>query len=235
MKSQQDFYSDYCNSIFNPSGKFSMSDYENICRLYDSLYGSMMPDNKDAAILDIGCGSGHFLYYAKKKGFTNSFGVDLSPQQIDFCRKHVSPRCEKADAFDYLTGKENSFDCIVANDLIEHISKDHIVRLFRLIYDALKPGGCFLSKTPNMGNPFSIYSRYRDFTHEFGFTDISFRQVMRISGFVSAEVTGLAGKRPFPESILVHSITFIMKKLFQLQGYNAPEILSPLLVGIAKK
>jgi SAM-dependent methyltransferase len=235
LKSQQDFYSDYCNSIFNPSGEFAPSDYENISKLYDSIYGRLLPVNKHAPILDIGCGSGHFLYYAGKKGFTNFFGIDLSPPQIDFCRKHISPRCEKADVFDYLTGKENSFDCIVANDLIEHIPKAQVVKLLRLIYDALKPGGCFLSKTPNMGNPFSLYPRYRDFTHEFGLTDISFRQVLRISGFVSAEVTGLAGKRHFPESILVHSITFIMKKLFQLQGYNAPEILSPLLVGIAKK
>lgn len=42
---------------------------------------------KDAAILDIGCGPGYFLDEMKKRGYTNTTGVTLSPGDIKICEE----------------------------------------------------------------------------------------------------------------------------------------------------
>lgn len=45
---------------------------------------------KDAIIMDPCCGSGVFLYAAKKNGFINLFGVDLDKNAINFCLNNIN-------------------------------------------------------------------------------------------------------------------------------------------------
>jgi len=84
-----------------------------------------------------------------------------------------------------------------------------------------------------MSNPFSIQMRYRDFTHECGFTEKSIYQVLYIAGFRDIMInTSWTDK----ESIKSHIRKIVFRKLFWfLGGCNAPEILSSLLIVIAKK
>ena len=51
----------------------------------------------------------------------------------------------------------------------------------------MKPGGKIFVKTGNMSNPFSLRLRYIDFTHEVGFTEESFVQVLYIAGFLHGQ------------------------------------------------
>ena len=61
---------------------------------YNVMYKSFMPDNKDANILDIGCGKEFFLYYLKEYGFTNYYGIDADPSSITNTKKHITQNCE---------------------------------------------------------------------------------------------------------------------------------------------
>jgi hypothetical protein len=90
-----------------------------------------------------------------------------------------------------------------------------------------------------MSNPFSLDSRYRDFTHECGFTDESIYQVLYIAGFRNisvcpSQVSGKSIKSYLSRALnsLIHSI---LKKLFWHQGISAPKILSCRLIVMAKK
>ena len=58
-------------------------------------------------------------------------------------------------AFGFLEDKVKSFDVIIFNDVIEHLTKDEIVTILDLMNAALKDGGCIIIKTPNMANPFT--------------------------------------------------------------------------------
>lgn len=239
-KRREKLFDEYFSSIFGRSNVFSKKEYENAFIQFELNYGTFIPSQKDIKILDIGCGTGHLLYYLEKRGYKNFLGIDISPQQVNFCKENVSKHVGKFDAFEFLKDKKNTYDVVVANDLLEHIPKGKILKFLKLVNEALKSNGIFLMKTPNMGNPFTIYLRYKDFTHEAGFTDMSLYQVLWTAGFRDIQI--LPFKRYFPRTFkrfielkLNKIISVIIIKLFQIQGFVAPKILSSLLVGVARK
>ena len=46
-------------------------------------YLPFMPADKDAAIIDVGCGIGDFLNFVQKQGYKNTNGIDLSKDNIE--------------------------------------------------------------------------------------------------------------------------------------------------------
>jgi|SRR3989338_716139 len=227
-------YGQYLDSIFQRSNCFSAEELRQHCISFENNHGRFLPANRFARILDIGCGAGHFLHFLMKKGYANFLGIDLSEQQVKFCRENVSPRVERADAFAFLDTCGGFYDVIVANDLLEHIAKTDVLALLRLIFRALKPEGVFISKTPNLGNPFAIFLRYKDFTHEIGYTEMSMYQVLWVAGFRDITIAPLAQKG-LREKMLSRVIFFLLRKLFWHQGFVAPRILSPVLISVARK
>lgn len=226
-------FKEYFDSIFGHSNIFSKKEYEEHFLDYEINYERFLPEDKNAKILDIGCGTGHFLYFLNKKSYKNFQGIDIAPQQIDFCRKNISQHAEIADAFEFLTDKTDLYDTITASDLLEHIPKNRTIEFLILVNKALKDKGIFIMKTPNLGNPFAIRLRYVDFTHEVGFTEKSLYQVFWSAGFRNIQILPLQ-QRSFTRKGLVSIIHFFLRKLFWYQGFVAPKILSPLLVGVAK-
>ena len=231
-RGEQDF-KDYFDSIYGRSNILSPEEYEKTSHLYHFYYGNFLPKDINAPILDIGCGAGHFLFYLKKIGYKNFTGIDLSPDNIEHCKVNIAPNVQLADAFAYLVKKKSMYCVISANDVIEHIPKERVIKLLRLMYRALRPGGILLLRIPNMSNPFSIQMRYRDFTHECGFTEKSIYQVLHLAGFRDIQINASWTDK---KAIKSYIRKIVLRKLFWfLGGCNAPEILSCLLIVIAKK
>jgi cyclopropane-fatty-acyl-phospholipid synthase len=86
-------------------------------------------------ILDIGCGWGSFLKYAKETGL-NAEGMALSHEQVDECRR-LGFRAEYADAADGVAGP---VDRIVTAGMMEHC-KSKRDRILENCFQALPPGG----------------------------------------------------------------------------------------------
>ena len=226
-------FKDYFDSIYGRSSILNPEEYENTSNTYHSYYGNFLPGELHAPILDIGCGAGQFLYYLKKRGYTNFTGIDLSSDSIEYCKKNIASDVSFADAFEYLPKKTGTYSVISANDVLEHIPKGRVIKFLELIYRALKPGGILLLRIPNMSNPFSIQMRYRDFTHECGFTEKSIYQVLYMAGFRDIQINASWTDK---KSIKSHIRKIVLRKLFWfLGGCDAPEILSCLLIVIAKK
>ncbi|MCR8454597.1 MAG: class I SAM-dependent methyltransferase [Crenarchaeota archaeon] len=78
--------------------------YREMARCYKRWYGPFLPEDRDARILDIGCGMGHFLYFLKEEGYRNFLGVDISREQVNFVRKYITDKVVEADAFTFLEG-----------------------------------------------------------------------------------------------------------------------------------
>lgn len=165
-------------------------DYKIQERYFTKNYLQYMPKNKDADILDLGCGMGHFMYFARRKGYNKIVGCDSSKECIDFCKER-NFNVVYNNIFDFLAGKENCYDAIVFNDVIEHLYKDEIIELLDLINIALRPNGVLLIKTPNMANPWvSTAGRYICLDHEIGFTEYSMMQVLMICNFKDIKIIG---------------------------------------------
>lgn len=240
MNQREKMFSAYHPSIYSQSNVFTEEGYEDSCLHFDFNFQRDLPAEKDAHILDIGCGGGHFLYFLKKKGYTNSIGIDLSSEAIEMVRKRITPRVEQADAFGFLPTQRDTYDAIYSGDMIEHIPKERVLDFLSLVRDALKPGGVLLLRLPNMGNPFALHNRYRDFTHECGYTEKSIYQVLYVCGFRDIRVRPdqtdpRKSVRSFLSRVVSKTLYTIIKKLFWHQGFTSPEILTSRIVAIARR
>ena len=239
MEDRKNLFEGYFDSVYSRSNAFTAEEYDNSAREFELHFGRFMPSAKDAPILDIGCGTGHFLYYLKKRGCLNFLGIDISESQVQFCRERITPNVQHADVFEFLSDRKGTYAVISSSDVIEHMPKEQVIPFLKLIYQALNPGGVLLLKLPNMSNPFSLDSRYRDFTHECGFTEESIYQVLYMAGFrtISLYPSHVFGNSLKARLNRIFTAAFhaLLRKLFWHQGITAPKILSCRLIVVAKK
>ncbi|MGC4022134.1 MAG: class I SAM-dependent methyltransferase [Cyclobacteriaceae bacterium] len=114
---------------------------------YDSLLDSFEPYRKNNNMIDVGCGDGHFLDSAKKRGW-NVFGTEFTQEAIDVCeekgiRMTKGPLLEQQ----YSSG---TFDVVTSFEVIEHINTpQNEAKIFNTI---LRPGGIAYITTPNFNS-----------------------------------------------------------------------------------
>lgn len=149
-----------------------------------------MPRDRQARIIDLGCGLGHFLFFLKRAGYKNILGVDVGTEAINFCRQKDLPVTED-EICHFLTNLQEPVDLFILNDVLEHQTKDNMWRMLELMRSKLKTGGAVLIKVPNMGNPLlGNDGRYIDITHEVGFDQHSFKQTLLMANFRDVKVVG---------------------------------------------
>lgn len=99
-------------------------------------------------LLDLGCGDGNHLSYLKKYG-RSIFGSDYNMVRlVRSILRFPEGTFFLADLLDY-PSRENFFDLIFFNHVIEHIANDDLA--LKNVFCALKPGGLLILGTPNEG------------------------------------------------------------------------------------
>lgn len=113
--------------------------------LHDALVPHLPELPRDAAILDIGCGTGAWLHRLGGMGFTNLHGIDLDTAA--FATDRATATFANLD-YDDLGLGQRKFDLISAIELIEHLENPG--RLFHHVARHLADDGLFLVTTPNI-------------------------------------------------------------------------------------
>lgn len=166
----------------------SVKDFEGRAPTMQYVIGAFFPPEKSAAILDLGCGHGTLVHFARAAGYFNIQGVDVSAQQVNLAHQLGISNIQQGDLVATLKATPlASLDAVVAFDVIEHFTKDELIDLVDAVHRVLKPGGRWLLHTPNGASPFFGAVRYGDFTHEQAFTSSSLLQLFRASGFSHME------------------------------------------------
>lgn len=151
------------------------------------LIRTRFPSDRDARILDLGCGSGTLLRCLQEAGYRKLAGVDISPVQVDAVLPGLAGEILRGDLFEVLSDAESgSIDVLVAFDVIEHLGKSELLKLADEARRVLKPGGRWIVHAPNAAGFFGGRVRYADLTHEQAFTRESLEQLLRASGFAEA-------------------------------------------------
>lgn len=150
-------------------------------------FSRLLPTNKTASILDIGCGTGSFVYFLQESGFKTAQGIDISAEQVEAGLAMGIQNIQCADLHTYLIDRENYYDCIIARDVLEHFTRQKIFEILAAVHKALQPGGSFIIQSPNGEGLFYTSIFYGDFTHEIAFTESSIRQICLNSGFTTVE------------------------------------------------
>ena len=199
-----------------------------------------LPHGKSARILEIGCGAGQLLKYLSEQGYANLSGVDISPELVRVARQNGLP-VEEGEAIHFLEAcSREEFDCIVMIDVLEHIEKQSIPYLLKLIHDRLKPEGCCIIQVPNAANPImGCSSLFKDFTHEILFTEESLCQVLKMAGFENVKVLKPRYKPKTVKTCLALIWTWVLEQGFKImfRAYGRPTttIFSKNLLAIARK
>lgn len=145
---------------------------------FEVNYRPLLPTNTDVRILDVGFGEGIFLFWASEAGYTELEGVDPCKSFVEIVGEIPHVKAVVGTGQEYLRKHPNTFDVITIKAVLEHIPKDEVFPLVKLMHDALKPGGTLIVDVPNMDWFFAQHERYLDFTHEVGFTQESLRDVL---------------------------------------------------------
>jgi 2-polyprenyl-3-methyl-5-hydroxy-6-metoxy-1,4-benzoquinol methylase len=205
---------------------------------FDANFGVHLPP-PPATILEIGFGEGHTLQRLSSRGYTDLHGWDISRECVERAlAARVPGRLKHADAIVELKdGAPQRFDVILAKDLLEHLPRADVLPFLEGVRAALKPGGMFLARLPNMGSFFAVMLRYDDFTHRLGFTENSLRQVFMLAGFERADVAVLNDVLPgwpllrnglvghfFLEKALGPLVRFLARLTLLSQRKGPPEV-----------
>ena len=159
---------------------------------------------RDARILDVGCGTGALLVRLRTLGFKHLYGVDIAPPP------------ESQGGINFLSCDLDSFnapleagtvDLALAVEVIEHI--ENIGQLLQELSRLLKPNGSILLTTPNVH---SVEARVRylltgnlkqfdaigDPTHVTPIFRFPFERILRRHGFFVIDAWGfpIDGSRP---------------------------------------
>lgn len=164
-----------------------------------NIINRYFPEDKQAIILDLGCGHGALVYLAKQMGYLNITGIDISSEQIEVAKKLCIEGVDEGDIMRTLEKTPyETIDCLITFDVIEHLTRDEILSLVDLAFKAIKPKGRWIIHTPNAESPFGMRMRYWDLTHETAFTHTSISQLLLSSGFAQVNC--------FEERPIVHGL-----------------------------
>ena len=100
--SREKLFEDYFESSYKHGNLLTPEQLDISSRMFERMYQGRLPENKEAVILDFGCGTGDFLFHLKKKGYQRFFGVDISPSQIQWCKEHISDKAAAIAGMDFL-------------------------------------------------------------------------------------------------------------------------------------
>ena len=244
MNYRKIIYREYTTLVYHPMIDLSKEAYRLRAKAFRQRFSNILPTDKDAAILDIGCGVGFFLWFLQKNGFTNTSGIDVSPEQVKVADKFGVKGLHLCNWKEYLAEKSSYFDFILLDNVLEHLTKDEIVEILSMIQSSLKVSGYLYVSTPNVGSLFGIPLAFIDFTHEVYFTIRSLQQILIACGFNHIDIFG--------EPLISYDFfSFLRKTAFMIikpfikalyivgtgGGGRAhiPHCIEPIIAAIAKK
>jgi 2-polyprenyl-3-methyl-5-hydroxy-6-metoxy-1,4-benzoquinol methylase len=182
-----------------------------------------LDENKNRAILEIGCGDGATGAYAKSQGKCGRYvGVELFPAAAQIAAQAIDVvYTANIDNFD-IPEAPGSFDALIASEVLEHLVDPWAV--LKRLRPLLRPGAIVMASSPNAAHHSMIRMLLRgrwdltdfgrmDRTHLRWFTPGSYAQMFRDCGFEVLSVEPLTELGP--RSKLINALTWgRLKHLF---------------------
>ena len=162
--------------------------FDSFAKFYRNNYLKQHPGNRDAKILVISCGYGYFVHLLKSVGYTTVSGIDSDPEKVRISTEK-GLNCTVENAFAFLGNPRGSYDVIIAEQEINHLTKEEIIIFLNLCRKSLVMGGTLLVHSLNGANPITgSEALAQNFDHYNTFTEYSLRQVLEHTGFGEVNV-----------------------------------------------
>jgi methionine biosynthesis protein MetW len=169
-------------------------------------------------ILEVGCGRGGFAELLRKTRDVHVTAIEPFEAAAAEAESRVDVLI-RADAEDGIAQlAPQSFDCIVFNDVLEHLSNPEGVLV--AVREVLRPGGVVVASIPNMRympvlKALVVRGEWRytddgvlDRTHLRFFTTKSIQEMFAACGYQPQRVEGINSLRPSWKHSLLKALTF---------------------------
>ncbi len=120
---------------------------------YDDIFTALSQSQQQGdepvrPILDVGCGRGEFVEHLTDLGLS-AYGIDVDVDAVEMGRSaHRDVRQE--DVFLHLSSlPDDSLAAVTLIQVIEHFEIVDLLRLFKLVFQKLAPGGFIVAETIN--------------------------------------------------------------------------------------
>ena len=144
---------------------------------------SHLPADREAAILEIGCGYGRYLMAMAKLGYRNVYGIDISEEQIAYATQTLGlTNVAQADAMTFMSERTQHYQVVMLLDVVEHLELSYAITLLRKVYETLPSGGKLIIQVPNALAPLSP-NYYGDVTHVGLYSPRTMAQLLATSNF----------------------------------------------------
>ena len=225
---------------FQPSGNL-VQDYQFAFEDYETNVAAHLPLDRNAKILDIGCGWGQFLIWLKVKNYSNLEGIDVGADQIEHCRSIGINASRAPDSTLYLNERVETYDVVTLHHVIEHLPPDRGLDLLKAICRSLRPGGVAIIQTPNMSAISAGFSRFVEITHVTGYTESNLHEALLLAGFAQASIFG--SRTPLkltPKRLAWIGLQSCLRvvwriALFSELGSDTPRVLTKNLYAVARR
>ena len=172
-----------------------------------------LPSNVRGRLLDVGCGDGRFLRYAKEQGF-EVWGIDFDKKSVENVKRNLGIDTVFAmsleEFYKYAKEKNLKFDVITFFEVLEHQDKPR--EFLEMVKGLLKEGGYIAGSVPDRESIFVEllrYNRVDDYppNHFLRFSKPSLEKALNFAGFKDIEIYEL-------DFTFVDLFPYLEKKLF---------------------
>jgi len=141
-----------------------------------------LPADKNARILDFGCGAGRLLHFLHGKGYTNLHGADIDESEWRQLEPITRSLTKIENTRSFLISIANSYDFIIAKDVIYYFDNKEIQHIVDLLRAALLPQGKIYFEIFNGATLTGPYVKYKDLGIELILTEHSLRNLISKAG-----------------------------------------------------
>src|SRR3954468_15453789 len=92
--------------------------------LHRRMLEPLLPSDRKAPILDVGCGRGYVIQDLQELGYTNVSGIDQDAGQVEFARANGLPVTHATHTETFLAENRAMYATILLMDVLEHVPHD---------------------------------------------------------------------------------------------------------------
>ncbi len=165
--------------------------YKSFRQYYKSNFLSHLPRSRDTSVLVVSCGPGYLVSLLNQSGYKNVTGIDSDPAKIAYTTAR-GLSCLTVPAFEFLAQSETSYDAIVCEQEMNHLTLQEMLEFLGLCRRNLTPGGSLIVYGLNGADPIvGAENLAHNIDHFNTFTEYSLRQILELAGFVEIELLPL--------------------------------------------